>query len=286
MSKPIPLVFFSALAGLALGAAGVWLALPSGAAPSPTSEERPTDGRDAARQRLLDLEALIETERARSAEHERRLDALTTQLEALAERLETETTGNDREQAVASMARPNGRAAPEPDPPALDPSLPPQVARLVAGGFDPDRAEWIVRRQSELEMEALERRYQASRSGEPLTAEWFTSREAALREELGDEDYERYRQATGRPTRVRIDQVLAGSPAEEVGIVPGDEILSYDGERVFDMMDLRRLTLAGEPGRSVTLRLRRGDDDRVVSLPRGPIGVQTQGSYGHTSSER
>ena len=51
----------------------------------------------------------------------------------------------------------------------------------------PSEAERIVQREAELQMESLQARYEAERSGDPQ--EWFRSRyqrDSALREELGD----------------------------------------------------------------------------------------------------
>jgi S1-C subfamily serine protease len=99
--------------------------------------------------------------------------------------------------------------------------------------------------------------------------------ERTLRVELGDADYERYLQAMNRPTSVAVVDVLASSPGERAGLKPGDEVVSYGGERVFDARGLNALTLEGTAGESVVVEVRR--DGQVISLvmPRGPIGISS-----------
>ena len=240
--------------------------------------EAQADPPRATEERLAAVEAVLAQEQARARALAIRVESLEGQLAVLATRpAETTTPGarTDESERLATAEPPVDATAGDPEAASSA-----RIDRLVAAGFDADQAEWIVRRESELEMEALQRRYEATQAGEPLTAELFTRRELALRDELGEEDYARYREATGRATRIRVDRVLASSPAEAAGVQPGDEILAYDGQRVFDTTDLQRLTLEGRLGQNVTLRLLRDGVERLVVLPRGPIGVQTRGVHG------
>lgn len=154
----------------------------------------------------------------------------------------------------------------------------PKVDRLVVGGFSLSEAESIVRLESEFQMEQLRSRYEAAQGGQPLGAEFYRQNRDRLRDELGEEQYERYLEATGRPTSVRVDAILASSPAEALGLQAGDRILEYDDERVFDMADLNRLTFEGEPGTTVPMRVMRDGEEFQIVLPRGPIGVQVSPS--------
>ena len=149
-----------------------------------------------------------------------------------------------------------------------------RVGRLIEAGFAPGQAEWIVQRESQLQMEALQARYDAERAGDAM--DFFQSRAAAgnaLRDELGDADYERYLAARGLPTSVAVSSVLDSSPAERAGLRPGDEIVSYGGERVFNMLDLTRQTLEGQPGEQVAVDILRDGVSMQVVVPRGPIGI-------------
>lgn len=147
------------------------------------------------------------------------------------------------------------------------------VEQLIAGGFAPDRAEWINRRSQELRMQSLQAQYEAMRQVRGFPAGNMQGNETQLRTELGDADYERYLAALGRPTSVDVRDVLASSPAERSGLQPGDEILAYDGKRVFDMRELNALTLEGTAGESVVVDVRRGEQNVQLVMPRGPIGI-------------
>jgi hypothetical protein len=145
---------------------------------------------------------------------------------------------------------------------------------LVEAGFLPAQAEWILKREQELQMDALQARFDAERSGEPL--DWTESRTMAsdaLRAEMGDADYERYLEASDRPTSISVSSVIESSPAQTAGLRPGDEIVRYDGERVFSMTDLTRQTMEGEAGESVIIEVTRDGTLMQVVLPRGPVGI-------------
>jgi S1-C subfamily serine protease len=152
--------------------------------------------------------------------------------------------------------------------------------QLVAAGFAPDRAEWINRRSQELRMESLQAQYDASREGRPVEPAVALAGERTLRTELGDTDYERYLTALDRPTSVGVRDVLASSPAENSGLRSGDEIVAYDGQRVFDMRELNALTLEGTPGESVVVQVRRDGQNVQLVMPRGPIGILGGGFRG------
>lgn len=149
-----------------------------------------------------------------------------------------------------------------------------QVDRLVEAGFPPDQAQWIVDREAELQMERLQARYEAMRGSEDQRfIGRRSSQDSQLRAELGDADYERYLMANGQSTSVGIGNVLSNSPAQRAGIQPGDEIVRYDGERVFSMMDVAgRIMQTGAEGNVVVDIVRDGVPMQLV-LPRGPLGV-------------
>jgi len=72
-----------------------------------------------------------------------------------------------------------------------------------------------------------------------------------------------------RDGAVMVTGVVEGSPAAGAGIRPGDELLELDGVscRGVDLADLTR-RMEGEPGKPVTLVIRRGDEERTVRLVR------------------
>jgi len=149
-----------------------------------------------------------------------------------------------------------------------------RIEALIEAGFLPSQASLIVRREAELQMEALRVRYDAERNGDPV--DYYRSRNAgndALREELGDADYERYLEANNRSTSISISSVIDSSPAQAAGLRPGDEIVRYDGERVFSMTDLTQQAIDGVPGQNIAVDIVRDGVPMQVVMPRGPIGI-------------
>lgn len=149
-----------------------------------------------------------------------------------------------------------------------------RMERLVEAGFLPSQASMIVRRESELQMESLQARYEAERSGD--TVDYWRSRSASsetLRQELGDADYERYLTANDRSTTISVSSVIDSSPGQAAGLQPGDEIVRYDGERVFSMTDLTRQTMAGTAGQNIVVDIMRDGNPMQIVMPRGPVGI-------------
>ena len=150
---------------------------------------------------------------------------------------------------------------------------------LVEAGFSPDRAAWILRREDELQFEAMEARFEATRSGDMQAL--FASRSlsnSSMRNELGDVEYEQYLEAYGRSTMVGISSVIESSPAQVAGLQPGDAIVRYDGQRVFSYSDIQNQALQGEPGETIVVDILRDGTPMQIVMPRGPMGVQG-GSY-------
>ena len=149
-----------------------------------------------------------------------------------------------------------------------------QLDRLVEAGFPPDQAEWIVQREAELQMERLQARYEAMQGneGQAFFGRGFPQ-DSTLRAELGDADYERYLTANGRSTSVGIGNVIPNSPAQAAGLQPGDQIVRYDGERVFSMMDMAGHIMQNPSGGNVVIDIERGGVPMQLVIPRGPLGV-------------
>ncbi len=153
-------------------------------------------------------------------------------------------------------------------------SLEGRIERLIEAGFLPSQASMIARRESELQMQSLRTRYEAERSGDPV--DYWRNRNAGnvtLRQELGDADFERYLVANNRSTSITVSSVIESSPAQSAGLQPGDEIIRYDGERVFSMSDLTRQTMDGTAGQNVLVDIMRNGNPMQIVMPRGPVGI-------------
>ena len=152
-------------------------------------------------------------------------------------------------------------------------------ARFVEAGFPPDVAARLKRDMDQIALDRLYLRDQAVREGwlgspryrDELRA--LNKKQSAFREELAPDDYDRYLYAMGRPNRVVVSSVLTGSPAGESGLLPGDAILSYGGNRVFSPSEIRRETSQGDAGSVVPVEIMRDGQRQIVYIPRGPLGV-------------
>ena len=263
MSRLAIVIISAAILGFA---AGAWY---FAAAPGPVPGGNPSDLSPPLENRVAALErSLVEERQARQLLQDELL-FLTAELERIA----APESGTEATLQSATGEDDGGSQAGRPDRRSRF-SVEARVERLLEAGFLPGQAEWIARREQELQMQALRARFEAERSGEPI--DWMENRSLAadtLRDELGDADYERYLEASGRSTSVSVSSVIESSPAQAAGFKPGDEIVRYDGERVFSMTDLTRQTMAGEPGENIIVDVMRDGNLVQIVMPRGPVGI-------------
>jgi S1-C subfamily serine protease len=66
------------------------------------------------------------------------------------------------------------------------------------------------------------------------------------------------------PAGFAVDRVIAGSPAELVGLAAGDIVLSVDDQRVRSVYDVKAALTLTRPGQSVVLEVNRGDQTTLV----------------------
>jgi hypothetical protein len=148
--------------------------------------------------------------------------------------------------------------------------------KLLAAGFSPDRIDWVERRMEELQMAAQQAEYNWRHGGAPMSSDTMATMlnpVTALRNEMDDAEFERYLNAIGRPTTVQISGVLAGSPAGIAGLQAGDEVVSYNGKRVFTSFELNSMARAMPPNQSVLVEVRRQGQSMQITLPAGPLGI-------------
>ena len=149
-----------------------------------------------------------------------------------------------------------------------------RLAQLVDAGFSDQEARRVMQQESEAQFKAMQAAWEAQRNGQSLDPfSGAASPQALLRDELGDDNYARYLEAQGMPTAVQVTQVLERSPGSQAGLQPGDEIVSYNGSRVFNVMELRGMTMQGRPGEDVIVEVNRDGVTMQLSLPAGPIGI-------------
>ena len=177
-----------------------------------------------------------------------------------------------REQAASDSSRSSER---RPDMLAFATSYrDARINQLVRNGITPERAEWILQRESEARFEALQAEFDARRAGESIDP--YASNldaQTRLRSDLGDADYENYLQSMGQPTAVMVQEVLASSPANRAGLQAGDQLVSYGGTRVFSMTELRAQAMQGQTGEDVVVEIMRDGTLMQLTMPRGPLGI-------------
>jgi len=150
---------------------------------------------------------------------------------------------------------------------------------LIKAGFSPDRAEWIMQRESELQMDSMQAMFDARQSGERPDRSRLDP-DQALRAELGDVEYEQYLEANGRSTSVAVGSVLESSPGQRAGLLSGDQIVGYNGQRVFSYGELSEQTMSATPGQSVVVDIVRDGIPMQVVVDAGPIGISNRGFRG------
>lgn len=186
------------------------------------------------------------------------------------------------EDLARSLERPDAVTSPAAEPSAgADASVAGtlDVATLVAGGYTEAEAQRLQERFEAYQLDQLYLADRAKREGWRQSPRFFLESEKlreALQTELGDRDYDALLYAAGRTNRVVIAGVLAGSAAAQAGLREGDEVVSYDGERIFDAPSILRATSQGQAGATTELRIRRDGEEQRILLPRGPIGVRLQ----------
>jgi predicted metalloprotease with PDZ domain len=151
---------------------------------------------------------------------------------------------------------------------------------LVAVGIDNFTADTIGREQNDLALRRLELRDKAVRANyfdsDRYRDELQILNDAtkSIRQEVGDEFYDRYLYASRQPTRLRISSVMTTSAAESAGISDGDVLVSYAAQRIFSLGDLQASTSQGVRNEPVGITVIRGDREMSLTISRGPLGVQ------------
>lgn len=147
-----------------------------------------------------------------------------------------------------------------------------RLQQLIDSGFSREEAARIVQIESEELYRRLQAQYDRRRENAASTQGQFSNINP-IRAELGDQNYQRYLETNGWPTSVLIGSVINGSPGESAGLRAGDNVLSYAGERVFNVNEINNLTIQGQVGESVLIEVERNGESVQLTIPRGPIGI-------------
>ncbi|MBW2382446.1 MAG: PDZ domain-containing protein [Deltaproteobacteria bacterium] len=94
------------------------------------------------------------------------------------------------------------------------------------------------------------------------------------RDDLGDDGYDALLYASGQENRVILSEILETSPAAAAGLLRGDELIGYDGQRIFRPRDILHLISLGESGEWVEVIVKREGRVQRLHVQRGPLGVR------------
>jgi S1-C subfamily serine protease len=132
--------------------------------------------------------------------------------------------------------------------------------RLIAAGIDPIDAAEIAAAVDKITLDRLRLRYETARNGDlgstkyrEALAEIPNPREF-VQEQYGDDAYDSYLYASGRPNRVIVTDVLQESPAHQIGLQAGDVLISLDDQRIYSSRDI--MSIASASAGSVPLILK------------------------------
>jgi hypothetical protein len=225
--------------------------------------------------RLVALQDALAAERTARESLALELAALRAQTDEIAAQLRAGAPTPAANAAASSAALPPAQAeaaavADAPQPPLFD------VEALVAGCMHRSDVETLRARWERYQLDGLDLNNRAMREDffmKPRHREEHFALDAAFRNDVGDDGYDAYLRATGKPNRVAVREVLPAGAGGLAGLEVGDELVEYAGLRVFSTADLQLLTASGRLGETVSLDVLRGGQLLSLRAVRGPLGI-------------
>lgn len=158
-----------------------------------------------------------------------------------------------------------------------------ELDRLHNAGFSDDRIAWLEQRAAELKLQKNEYWSKLAQEGRPASGHersaYILDPDLDLQQEIGEDEYDRYREALGRTLGVAIVDVTIGSSGQSSGLMAGDEIVRYDGKRVYNVAALDGLTSGATSDGQAIVEIRRQGRLIQLSVPKGPLlplGVRSE----------
>ena len=151
---------------------------------------------------------------------------------------------------------------------------------LIDAGMTQTEAEQLKIRFEEMELEKLYLRDQAVREGWSGGKRYREERQKLesktedIKQELGEDAYDAYLFASGQPNRVAVQSVLSGSAAGNAGMLAGDQVIRYDGQRIYNWRDLRTATTQGDLTETIPIQVLRDNKQMEFYVQRGPLGIR------------
>lgn len=263
----------------------------AGATRLPTRNVAPERNHDAMARASLERQITMLTARVADEAAKRvRLEEQVAELSAQLAKLGAAPAEDSGRGAETGAPLPSQHAVAEPAP-AEAATAPSAMERaLIAAGVEQSTAADLKRRHDDLAMSEIYLRDQATREqwlntprfNEELAA--INEQRVSIRDEIGDDAYDRYLFAQGQTNRVRVDDVMSDSVAAQAGLQTGDIVLRYGDTRIFGPDDLVNETRAGRAGESTRVEIVRNGARMEVQVPRGPLGLRIAASQAEPSS--
>lgn len=227
---------------------------------------------------------------------EDRLERLNERVDRLAERLDEEAARHaalEERLTSALEERPvdPGRGSATPAHRVANPMREARPASgfdpepLLAAGFFQRDVEAYAEALDDVELRRLALRDRAAREGWIQTPRYaaesrdLSAELVAAREAYGEEFSDWALFASGQPNRLRIGDVISGSPAAAAGLEPGDILERYADSRILALADLHELTIAGRSGETTSIEVLRNGSVFRFTIPRGPLGVRVDPTH-------
>jgi len=103
--------------------------------------------------------------------------------------------------------------------------------------------------------------------------------QGAVRARLGEEDYDALLYAIGQENRLMVTQVPEGTPGALAGVQPGDELLSVDGQRIFNRIELNWLEAGLDDAGRIPITVLRGGELVQLWVENGRMRVGLERIY-------
>ena len=151
---------------------------------------------------------------------------------------------------------------------------------LIDAGMAQTEAEQLKVRFEEMELAKLYLRDQAVREGWSGGKRYREERQKLeaktdnIKQELGEDAYDAYLFASGQSNRVAVQSVLSGSAAGNAGMLAGDQVIRYDGQRIYNWRDLRTATNQGDLTETIPVQVLRDNKQMEFYVQRGPLGIR------------
>ncbi len=261
-------------------------AQPSATESAPARPARIEPDRESSIERKISqLEARIAEQSAVTNILQARLGELSARIGALSGGASGELNGGEPGAGDVATVAPAAPAPPARE--TIDYSKSAMQRALEAAGLDEDVAEAIKLRGDQLAMTEMYLRDQATREDWLDTPRFhqemaeLEAQRTSIRDELGDDAFDRYLFALGRTNRVIVNDVMFDSVAENVGLETGDLIISYGEHRIFEPNELVAKTSEGTVGDGVTVEVMRNGKRFEIEVPRGPLGLRIGSTQDH-----